>query len=290
MATILDGKIVRDSICTALSAKRAAFPHSPTLAILQVGDRPDSASYIQQKKKFAEKVGAIVVHMQYPEDVKEEKLVEQIGIFNADLGIHGIIVQLPLPPHLSAHTIIEAIDPEKDVDGLTAMNAGRFLLGFSSFAPATAKGVRSLLDFYKIPVASKNVVVVGKSNLVGKPLALLMMNAGATVTVCHKQTVDLGAHTRKADIIIVAAGSPNLITADHVSKGQVIIDIGINKNPDPAGSSSKLSGDVVFAEVEPIVSAISPVPGGVGPLTVASLFQNLFDACEILKKEYHQIY
>lgn len=266
MPLILNGKQLSESLVQVLQLKVAAFSSRPKLLILQVGDLETSNKYIKAKKIFAEKVGVLVEHVRYKDSVdnvttETAEIVSQIKKYNADPSINGLIVQLPIPEHLDRDVILKAIDPHKDVDGLN-----------SDFTPATTRGILTLLENYKIPISGKKVVIVGRSQLVGKPTAEAFTNLGAQVTVCHRQTADLKAETRKADIIIVAAGHPGLITADHVVPGQVIIDVGITI------VEGKSVGDVDFANVSPIVSAISPVPGGVGPMTIVSLFQNVLEA------------
>lgn len=289
MAQILDGKALNEKIAEELSAQVAKLDPKPKLAIIQIGDVAESNAYIGRKVKFGEKIGAVVDHLKFPEDVSQEKLQTTIYELNTDSGVTGIIVQLPIPKHLDKDAVIDSIDPKKDVDGQTAVNLKHLWEGKKDgFVPATTKGVITILDHYKIPIDRQNVVVIGRSSLVGKPTALAFLQRDATVTICHKATKNLPAYTKAADIIAVAAGKPNLIGKEHVTKNQTVIDIGINavENGDedsPLGVSGevsprKLVGDVNFSEVEPIVKAITPVPGGVGPMTVASLFQNLLEA------------
>lgn len=270
MVKILDGKIVRDEIVNVLSREIKRIKIKPHLVIIQVGSRADSDSYIKQKKIFGERIGAKVTHLKFKENIIEKKLLSVILKCNTDKKVSGIIVQLPLPKHLNSFVVIEAISPNKDVDGLTSLNLKKLITNDESgFLPATPKGIISLLEYYKISLRGKKIVVVGRSPWLGKPLALLLMNNGATVTVCHSGTKNLATETKNTEILIVATGKPKLIGKKHVSKGQVVIDVGINKVGD------KLVGDVDFEAVKNIVKAITPVPGGVGPLTVASLFQNL---------------
>ena len=282
MAQILDGKIVQGTVKTRLEEEIKALALKPKLVILQIGDLPSSNTYIKKKKLFGESVGTIVWHKQYREDVEEEELLRDIEGFNNDPNVHGIILQIPIPEHFNKHALLEAIKPEKDVDGLGSVNFK--LLSENDpkgFMPATTKGILSLLDHYKIEVKGKKVTVVGRSALVGKPTALALLNRDATVTVCHSQTADLREETKKADILVVAAGKPKFITADFVKSGEIIIDVGINvgvtKLQEETGDS-KIVGDVDFETVKDIVAGISPVPGGVGPMTVASLFENLLKA------------
>jgi methylenetetrahydrofolate dehydrogenase (NADP+)/methenyltetrahydrofolate cyclohydrolase len=264
MSEILSGIAARDALVDSMKQEVQTFERAPTLVIIQVGDRPDSTSYINQKKRFAERIGAKVIHRQFPEVVTQQELINVIEKDNADKSIDGIILQIPLPPHLDKNFLINTIDPEKDVDGLTVA---------TKMVPATARGVLALCAFYEISLEGKKVTVIGKSALVGTPIALSMKAQGAEVTVCDKKTGDLIPYTKSADIIVVAAGHPRLIGKEHVSAYQVVIDVGINVSGD-----KKLTGDVYFEEVELIVAAITPVPGGVGPMTVTALFQNLLDA------------
>lgn len=276
MSFILDGISARERLASALTERiqhiKKKSGVTPTLAIIQVGKKPESGAYIRQKKLFGEKIGVHVLHISLPETVSEHDVCEHVGACNADDSIHGIIVQLPLPDTLNKERIINTIIPRKDVDGLTKSHI---------HTPATARGIVSLLDAYSIPIKGMRAVVVGRSELVGKPTADALLARGATVVVCHRQTPDLAAETLRADILVVAAGSPGLITKNHVTSGQVVVDVGINTLSLEDGRK-KMVGDVLFDDVAPIVSAISPVPGGVGPMTVLSLFQNLIDAIVLL--------
>jgi methylenetetrahydrofolate dehydrogenase (NADP+)/methenyltetrahydrofolate cyclohydrolase len=273
MKTVLDGKIVRDYIATDLKKSVSLLKSKLIIAIIQVGEKQESNKYIDQKKSFAEKIGVEVRHVRFDSDVSEEKICLEIEKLNNDKKIHGIIVQLPLPQALDKNIIIQKIDPVKDVDGLTSVNTKLLWSNEKGHVPATARGIITLLDYYKIEIKGKKVVVVGRSELVGKPTALTFLNRGATVTICHQSTSDIMSETKRADILVVAIGKPQFITKDFVRQGQVIIDVGISILPD-----KKVVGDVGFGEVSGIVDFISPVPGGVGPMTVVSLFQNLLDA------------
>jgi methylenetetrahydrofolate dehydrogenase (NADP+)/methenyltetrahydrofolate cyclohydrolase len=282
MTQILDGKLVRDKIAQELSEQISKLDPKPKLAIFQLGDVPESNTYISQKIKFGEKIGAIVEHLKLPESTSQDELIKKIQNLNSDSSVHGIIVQLPIPQNLDREAVIESVDPKKDVDGQTSRNIKLLIEGQDTFIPATTKGILTLLDHYSIDPAGKHVVVVGRSTLVGKPTALAFLNRDATITVCHKKTGNLAAVTKTADILVVAVGKINLITADHVTKNQVIIDVGINvvegQKLEDEIPKRKLVGDVDFENVSKIVKAISPVPGGAGPMTVASLFQNLLQA------------
>lgn len=264
MAHILDGKAVSESIAKRLKEEVSLLEPKLRFNIVQVGTDSRSEAYIKRKIAFGEKVGVEVIHTKLDESTTEEVLISHIKDANRDSAIHGIIVQLPLPNHLNKDHIIDTISSRKDVDGLTRE---------SPFTPATARGVISLLKYYQIPIKDKLATVVGRSNLVGKPVALLLEQLGAEVSVAHRETRDLGEMTRGADILVVATGVPKLIGKECVSSGQTVVDVGISVEED-----GKLVGDVVFDEVESVVEHITPVPGGVGPMTVASLFENLLDA------------
>jgi len=273
MAIILDGKAVRDEIAKELELRIKNLELRPKLAIIQISDVPESNTYIGQKIKFGESIGALVDHIRLPDDVTQEDVLGKIDDLNADPNTHGIIVQLPIPERLGKNEILENIVPEKDVDGLHSVNIKKLMDNDpTGYIPATTRGVITLLEHYNIPITGKNAVVIGRSSLVGKPTTLSLLNHDATVTVCHSKTKDLAAFTKTADIIISAVGHPGLLTKDHVKAGQTVIDVGTTV------VDGKLKGDVNFEEVEPIVQYISPVPGGAGPLTVASLFQNLLQA------------
>ena len=277
---LLDGKKVSKDRALVLSSQVKWFAETPTLAIIQVGEDERSGAYIRQKKVFGEKIGCRVLHIAFPEKSGASEILSKIQELNEDKSVHGVILQLPIPADLDSNSIIESIDPRKDVDGLHSENAKKLLSGdISGFIPATAKGVFSLLDAYKIPIAGKKAVVVGRSALVGKPTALCLNNRGAEVTVCHRGTKNMPEETKKADILVVAAGHPKLIDARHVSPNQTVIDVGINlvtgEKLEDEIPKNKLVGDVDFEGVSNIVGAISPVPGGVGPMTVLSLFENL---------------
>lgn len=282
---ILDGRKTRDEMMVELIERIKKLQFRPILAIVQVGDRSDSTTYIKSKKSFADRIGVEIIHIRLPESVSQIDLIHNIEELNLDSAVNGIIVQLPLPISIDRDVVIDAIDPKKDVDGLTPTNVNGWSEGRRDVTLiATARGVRELFKRYGIGLFGKKVTVVGRSKLVGAPIAAMCSNEGAVVTVCHSKTTDLVKETRDADIIIVAAGKPNLITADHVRVGQVIIDVGINtvigEKLDDEIMTKKLVGDVDFEAVKGIVSAITPVPGGVGPMTVVSLFENLIDLCE----------
>lgn len=266
---LLDGKKISLERAVALKTQVALLTSVPKLIIVRVGDRADSASYIKRKVEYGELLGIATEVASFPSNVAQDELIGAVAAFNIDGSVGGIIVQLPLPEHLDAAAIIGAIDPKKDVDGLTATNVRALVAGESGIVPATPRGIVSLLAAYDIPVSGKKVSIVGRSLLVGKSTALYLANLDATVTLCHSKTVNLAAETRAADILIVAIGKPGFIGAEHVRPDQTVIDVGIS----PVDET--IAGDVDFEAVKDIVGAISPVPGGVGPMTVISLFENL---------------
>ena len=297
---ILDGKKIaaeiRCELREQIQALRAAGKRAPKLAIVIVGHNPASETYVANKIKACAEVGIEAEKIAYDEYITEQTLLTEIQRLNNDSTIDGFIVQLPLPEHISEAKVLSAINYRKDVDGLTPANVGRTVQGLPSIISATPRGIRELLARYNIPTEGKHVVVIGRSNIVGKPVALLLMQrpylslpgmsasslGDATVTICHSKTRDLGAICRTADIIIVAAGSPKLLTADMVKPGATIIDVGINRVDDPASPKGyRLVGDVDFEHVEPVAGAITPVPGGVGPMTIVSLLQNTLQAYDM---------
>jgi methylenetetrahydrofolate dehydrogenase (NADP+)/methenyltetrahydrofolate cyclohydrolase len=277
---ILDGKKLSDEIAEILKKQIEQSEIVPTLAIIQVGEVEESNAYIRHKKNFGEKIGAKVLHLTLPLDIKEEELISKIQELNNTKDVHGIIVQLPIPEHLDKRKIIESVDPQKDVDGLHSINQSKIFQGDTTgLTPATPRGIMTLLNHYGIELEEKKVLVVGRSLLVGRPVAMLLLKANATVTIAHSKSKDLSQLVREHDIVVVAVGKAGLITKNMVSEGQVIVDVGTNSVVGPKTleeiETRKLVGDVVFEEVKDIVYAISPVPGGVGPMTVASLFENL---------------
>lgn len=294
---ILDGKQIAQTIRAELREQIADLQarglRAPKLAIVIVGHNPASETYVANKIKACAEVGIEAEKIAYDEFISEQTLLTEIHRLNMDASIDGFIVQLPLPDHISETTIMSAIDYRKDVDGLTPENVGRTVQGLPSIISATPRGIRELLARYQIPTEGKHVVVIGRSNIVGKPMAMLLMQrpylslpgmsasslGDATVTVCHSKTRDLAAICRTADIIIVAAGSPKLLTADMVQEGATIIDVGINRVDDPSAPKGyRLVGDVDFEHVAPKAAYITPVPGGVGPMTIVSLLQNTLQA------------
>lgn len=245
----------------------------PGLAVILVGDNPASHSYVKGKQKACAEVGIRSTLLTFPATITESMLLEQIGRLNRDETVHGILVQLPLPNHINELKIIEAIAPEKDVDGFHPINVGRMMVGQKAFLPCTPYGILFMVQSLGIEIAGKHVVVVGRSNIVGKPVGQLFLREHATVTYCHSKTKDLAAITRQADILIVAVGKANLIGAEHVKEGAVVIDVGVNRL-----ENGKLCGDVRFDEVKEIASYLTPVPKGVGPMTITMLLHNTVEA------------
>ncbi len=277
---LLDGKKLSSKIKENLKKETAEFIEkkgvTPGLAVMLVGDDPASHAYVSMKAKACKEVGIYSVTHEMPSTVSEADILSTIQMINENPKIHGLLVQLPLPKHVDSTKILEAIAPHKDVDGFHPFNLGRLVAGLDSFVPCTPLGVMELLHEHGVEVKGKDCVVVGASNIVGKPMASLLLNTGATVDICHIHTKDLKEHTLRADMIFVGVGKPNLITADMVKEGVVIVDIGINKVGD------KLVGDVAFDEVAPKCSFITPVPGGVGPMTIAMLLSNTLKAAKTI--------
>ena len=269
---ILDGKSLKQKILDELKEEVSGLSEKPQLVVIQVGQDPASNVYIKQKKNMCEYIGYQYQHILLEETTTTEEVLNIINDLNNNPEVNGILVQMPLPKHLDTNLIQNAVFPEKDVDGLTDINAGKLIHGKDALYPCTPYGVMELLNAYNIPVTGKNVVIVGRSNLVGKPLSALMLNAGATIEICHSKTIDLASHTKKADILVSAVGKPNLITKDMVQENAVIIDVGINRTP------NGLCGDVDYDQVSQVASYITPVPGGVGPMTVAMLAKNVLKA------------
>lgn len=269
MAIILDGKKLRDKIFEDLKAKLDKMAKKPTLAVILVGENPASQIYVRNKKKTAEKLGINSISIEYPSDITESKLLQKIEELNNDENVTAILVQLPLPAHIDKNKVIDKILPQKDVDGLTPYNLGKLFSGEEPYVyPCTPKGILLLLDEYGIELEGKHVVVVGRSNLVGKPVAQLLLKRNATVTMCHSHTKNLANITKTADIVVSAVGK-NVIGEKMLKSNCVVVDVGIFKD-----ENGKISGDVDFENVSKIAAYISPVPGGVGPMTIASLMLN----------------
>ena len=260
-------QVARD--CVALQARGV----KPGLAVLLVGDNPASQVYVRNKVKACEQAGLHSVLEQLPADLSESDLLERVEALNRDPLIHGILVQLPLPAHIDAHKVIEAIDPAKDVDGFHVASAGALMTGLPGFWPCTPHGCMKMLESIGYSLSGKHAVVIGRSNIVGKPMALMLLAQNATVTICHSRTVNLKALTLQADVIVAAVGQRNTVTADMVKPGAVVIDVGMNRN-----EAGKLCGDVDFEAVRHIAGHITPVPGGVGPMTIAMLLVNTLES------------
>lgn len=272
-ACILDGKLTSQNLLDSLSLELAQIKAQgaplPKLVVVLVGDDPASQVYVGKKAKTAQKIGMLSELLTYPANTTQAELLTVIARLNQDASVHGILVQLPLPKHIDTLSVIRAIDPKKDVDGLHPLNMGLLMTGDpSACKPCTPAGVMTLLKSYNVPLAGQNAVVLGRSNIVGKPMGLLLLQENATVTYCHSKTADLAAVCREADILVAAVGVPNLVTADFVKPGAAVIDVGINR------LEGKLVGDVDFASASHKAGFITPVPGGVGPMTIATLMAN----------------
>lgn len=280
MYTIIDGKAtsaaLREEIKNKVEERKAEGKRVPGLAVIIVGEDPASQVYVRNKHKACEEVGFLSRIYRLPAETQEDELVALVKNLNQDEAIDGILVQLPLPKHLDDKAVIAHIDPAKDVDAFHTFNVGKIMLGEPGFAPCTPAGIMELLKAYDISPAGKECVVIGRSNIVGKPMAHLLLERNGTVTVCHSRTRDLASITREADILVVAIGRANFVTADMVKPGAVVIDVGINRCED-----GKLCGDVDFTSVQPLASAITPVPGGVGPMTISMLLKNTLAAAKM---------
>ncbi len=292
IANRIDGKLISSKVKDEIKAEVAelidADLRAPHLAAIIVGDDPASQTYVASKEKAAKSVGITSSVYKYPEETTEDELLNTIDFINNDDEIDGLIVQLPLPDHINVNKVIERIDPKKDVDGFHPMNVGKMAIGQPSFISATPAGVMELLKRYNIKTEGKHCVILGRSNIVGSPMSILMSkktNPGnATVTVCHSKTVDIEKYTKEADILICAIGQPQFVRAKMIKAGAVVIDVGIHRIPADNKKGYRLVGDVDFEEVNPKASFLTPVPGGVGPMTIAMLLKNTLLA---LKKEYY---
>ena len=276
-AQLLDGKAMSEELRAEIARKVAALKErgvTPGLSVILVGDDPASQIYVRNKGIGCEKTGMHSVTIRMPEDTTQQALEDQIRALNADPAIHGILVQLPLPPHLDEAAALAAIAPEKDVDGFHVQNAGRLLCGLPGVVACTPKGAMEMIRRTGVSLSGKEAVVVGRSNIVGKPMAMLLLQQNCTVTVCHSRTADLAAHTRRADILVAAVGRPKMITADMVKPGAIVIDVGINR------VDGKVVGDVDFDGVKEVAGWITPVPGGVGRMTITMLLENTVEAAE----------
>ncbi len=277
-AQIIDGNALAQQIRQQVQSRTAALKArgvQPALHILLVGDDPASQVYTRHKVADSTQTGLAATLERHPADLPEAALLARIATLNADPAVHGILVQLPLPVHMDAHKVIEAIAPAKDVDGFHVQSAGALMTGLPGFWPCTPHGCLKMLDSIGYDLAGRHAVVIGRSNIVGKPMALMLLQRDATVTVCHSRTANLKAHTLQADVIVAAVGKRNVLTADMVKPGAVVVDVGMNRN-----EASKLCGDVDFEGVRQVAGWITPVPGGVGPMTRAMLLVNTLEAAE----------
>ena len=273
---IIDGKKLSEKICAQVRAEAETMRRRPCLAAVLVGEDPASQIYVRNKERDCKKCGIDSRRYDLPYTVPEKKLLALIDRLNNDDAVDGILVQLPLPEQISERKVINAVSPEKDVDAFHPLNVGKMVIGEGTLMPCTPAGIMAMLREYGISPDGKHCVIVGRSNIVGRPMGLMLLNADATVTYCHRHTKDLAAMTRQADILIVAAGSPRLITGDMVKDGAVVIDVAMNRDPE----TGKFFGDVCFDGVEKKASFITPVPGGVGPMTRAQLMKNILAAAK----------
>jgi methylenetetrahydrofolate dehydrogenase (NADP+)/methenyltetrahydrofolate cyclohydrolase len=284
MAEIINGKLVSSEIRAKIAKDVAMFVaesgFAPGLAVVIVGSNPASLVYVRNKAKACREVGITSFEIALPEDVSEDTLLARISELNSDPAVHGILVQLPLPSHIDEQKVIRAIDPKKDVDAFHPENVGKIMIGNYTFLPCTPVGIMDLLDYYGIELSGKRCVVIGRSNIVGKPMAHLLLERNGTVTVCHSRTKNLADETRRADVLVVAIGRAEFVKADMVKPGAVVIDVGINRCSD-----GRLVGDVDFASVSEVAEYITPVPGGVGPMTITTLLKNTLSAAKMSGRE-----
>ena len=275
---LIDGNALSSRLRAEVAARAQALKTrglNPGLAVILVGDDPASAVYVRNKVKACADTGVHSIFEKYDASLTETALLARISAFNLDPKVHGILVQMPLPKQINPHRVIEAIAASKDVDGYATLSAGELMTGQAGFRPCTPYGCMKLIESTGIDLRGKHAVVIGRSNTVGKPMALLLLQANATVTLCHSASADIGHHTRQADVVVAAVGKPNVLTADMVKPGALVIDVGMNRN-----QAGKLCGDVDFAAVREIASYITPVPGGVGPMTITMLLVNTLEAAE----------
>jgi methylenetetrahydrofolate dehydrogenase (NADP+) / methenyltetrahydrofolate cyclohydrolase len=272
-ALIIDGKAAAAALRAKLAQQVATLPFRPGLAAVLVGDDPASAIYVRSKDAAANAIGVSAHTIRLPADVSEEALITRIARLNADPAVDGILVQLPLPSHIASQEVIEAVDPDKDVDGFHPLNVGRLAMGHPGLIPCTPSGVMKLLTAANVPLEGARALVLGRSTIVGRPMAALLLAANATVTTAHTRTRDLISECRRADIIVAAAGRPGLVRGDWIAGGATVIDVGVNRLSD-----GSLVGDVAFAEAVEVAGAVTPVPGGVGPMTIACLLENTIAA------------
>ncbi len=277
-ARIIDGNALSAEVRDQLAMRAAALKEkgiTPCLAVILVGEDPASAVYVRNKVAACEKAGMRSLRDVYAPDVDPAVVFKRIAELNADPTVHGILVQLPLPKHFDSEAVLESISPEKDVDGFHAENVGALMQGNPRFIPCTPYGVMKMLESAKVPLKGAEVVIVGRSNIVGKPMAMLLLAKSCTVTICHSQSKDLAFHTKRADILVAAVGRAKMITGDMIKPGATVIDVGINRTPE-----GKLCGDVDFETAKEVAGAITPVPGGVGPMTITMLLANTLEAAE----------
>jgi methylenetetrahydrofolate dehydrogenase (NADP+)/methenyltetrahydrofolate cyclohydrolase len=282
-AQLISGTALSAQIRTDIAQRAAALTargRQPGLAVILVGDDPASAVYVRNKVKACQDTGVHSVLEKYPATLSEADLLARIGALNNDPSIHGILVQMPLPKHINPQRVIETIATAKDVDGYSVQSAGDLMAGLPGFRPCTPFGCMKLIESTGVDLRGKHAVVIGRSNTVGKPMALLLLAANATVTICHSATPDLSLFTRAADVVVAAVGRRNTLTADMVKPGAIVIDVGMNRVPDGQADAGKLCGDVDFAGVAAVASHITPVPGGVGPMTITMLLVNTLESAE----------
>ena len=278
MAKLIDGKIISSEVKENVSKEVELLKSNgitPSLAVIIVGEDPASKVYVANKKKACEQIGIKSLEFALSEETTNKELLDLINKLNNDESVNGILCQLPLPKHLDEKTVIESISPDKDVDAFHPVNVGRIMTGDYDFLPCTPAGIMDMLDYENIDICGKNCVVIGRSNIVGKPMSMLLLHRNGTVTICHSKTKDLKSICASADILVAAVGRANFVTADMVKEGAVVIDVGINRL-----NNGKLCGDVDFSDVEPKASFITPVPGGVGPMTIATLMKNTLTAAK----------
>ena len=280
MAVLIDGKKLAEKICAEVAREAAELPRKPCLAAVLVGDDPASEIYVRNKERDCQKCGIDSRRFDLPADTAQEELLSLIDELNRDGGVDGILVQLPLPEHIDESAVIDAISPEKDIDAFHPLNVGKMITGEPALWPCTPAGIMEMFREYGISLDGKKCVMVGRSNIVGRPMGLLMLRENGTVIYCHSRTPDLAAMTIQADILVVAAGCPRLITGDMIKPGAVVIDVAMNRDPE----TGKFFGDVCFDEVEKKASFITPVPGGVGPMTRAMLMKNILTAARMSLK------
>ena len=288
MAIILDGKKLSETIKSEIGEEVKKLADSsqlpPGLAVIIVGNNPASKVYVSSKKKACAATGIYSLEVALDENITQDKLLDEINKLNNNDKIHGILLQLPLPKHLDEHKALEAISPDKDVDGFHPTNVGKLYIGLDTFVPCTPKGVIEILKRYNISISGKNAVVIGRSNIVGKPVAALLMKENATVTIAHSKTQNLPELVKKSDIVVAAIGKPNFVKGEWIKEGAVVVDVGINSVDDPSSQKGyRLVGDVEFEEAEKKASFITPVPGGVGPMTIAMLLSNTLKSRKNIK-------